>query len=70
MQLLGATVSRSVGYSFHGHSLYGHTDDSHHYRYEWGGRSQTTSVIDGFRLRTNSGTTFVATGSIKLYGLK
>jgi hypothetical protein len=68
--LNGATVSRSVGYSFNGHSLYGHTGDAHHYRYQWGGRSQTTSVIDGFRLRTNSGTTFLATGSIKLYGLK
>ena len=71
LTLFGATISsRSVGYSFVGHSLYGHTDDTHHYRYDWGGRSQTTSVIDGFRLRTNSGTTFVATGSVKLYGLR
>ena len=64
------TSSRSVGYSFNGHSIYGHAGDTHHYRYTWGGRSQTTSVIDGFRLRTNSGTTFVATGSIKIYGFK
>jgi hypothetical protein len=69
--LFGATISsRSVGYSFNGHSVYGHSGDTHHYRYAWGGRSQTTSVIDGFRLRTNSGTTFLATGSIKIYGLK
>lgn len=69
--LLGSGVSgRSVGYAFNGHSVYGHVQENHHYRYTWGGRSQTTSVIDGFRLRTNSGTTFIATGSIKIYGLK
>ena len=63
------TSSRTHGYSANGHSVYGHSGDTHHYRYEFGARSQTTSVVDGIRFRTNSGTTFIATGSIKLYGL-
>ncbi len=58
--------SRSRGYGAFGFSLYGHNDDQHSYRYDIGGRSQTTSVVNGIRIRNE--TTSSTGGTILIFG--
>ena len=70
LTMINPTTTRTTGYSITGHSVYGHDGDAHHYRYDHGARSQTSTVVDGIRLRCNSSTTFIAKGSIKIYGLR
>lgn len=51
IKLNNATVSgRTNGYSFFGHSIYGHDGDDHEYHYQTFGRSESTVVINKIRL--------------------
>ena len=61
------TLTRTTGYGIFGFSLYGHTNDQQSYRYSIGGRSQTTSVMNGIRVR--SSTASDNNGTISLYGV-
>ena len=61
------TLTRTTGYNLFGFSVYGHTNDQESYRYVIGGRSQTTSVVNG--LRINCSTSSGIGGTVALYGI-
>ena len=61
------TLTRTTGYNLFGFSVYGHTNDQESYRYLIGGRSQTTSVVNGIRI--NCSTSSGIGGTVALYGI-
>jgi len=61
------TLTRTTGYNLFGFSVYGHTNDQESYRYVIGGRSQTTSVVNGIRI--NCSTSSGIGGTVALYGI-
>ena len=61
------TTTRTTGYNAWGWSVYGHTNDQQSYVYTSGGRSQTTSVVNG--LRVSCSTASGVGGTITLYGV-
>jgi len=61
------TLTRTTGYNLFGFSVYGHTNDQESYRYVIGGRSQTTSVVNG--LRVSCSTASGVGGTVSLYGV-
>jgi len=67
LTLAELTTTRSTGYSVWGWSVYGHSDDQKSYVYTSGGRSQTTSVVNG--LRVSCSTASGVGGTIALYGV-
>jgi len=67
LTLAELTTTRSTGYSAWGWSVYGHTSDQKSFVYTSGGRSQTTSVVNG--LRVSCSTASGVGGTITLYGV-
>ena len=65
--LTDLTISRPTGYNIFGFSIYGHTNDQQSYRYILGARSQTSSVVNGIRVRSSTASN--NNGTIVLYGI-
>ena len=61
------TTTRTTGYNAWGWSVYGHSSDQQSYVYMSGGRSQTTSVVNG--LRVSCSTASGVGGTVSLYGV-
>ena len=61
------TTTRTTGYNAWGWSVYGHSSDQQSYVYMSGGRSQTTSVVNG--LRISCSTASGLGGTVSLYGV-
>ena len=66
--LTDLTISRPSGYNIFGFSVYGHTNDQESYRYILGARSQTSSVVNGIRVRSSTASN--NNGIISLYGVE